>query len=181
MRTPHHSRRLLLGAVVVGAVLLVPVVAGASVSGPCDGSVTIGGVTYTPANDTAANPIVVPDQPGLIASWQGTTGPPITDFAGDVGVVVGPFTVVIADWSGPNEDEETSSSGDYAVDEARGLVPVGLYEMTATHTGTGGTCTGTVMVLIEGNPLTTPVGAGAAVGTLATGLGLVAAGRGRKA
>lgn len=176
--------RGILVALVAAALMLTVRPAYAAVSGPCDGSVTIDGVRYTSANDSPSNPIVIPDEPDLVASWEGSTTTPITDHTGDIGVVVGPATVVLETWGGPNAEESTSSSGDYSVDEARAQLPVdlvGLYEVTAHHAGTGGACEGSVMILIEGNPLTTPAGAGAGAGTLLAAVGVTLAGRRRSA
>lgn len=154
----------------------------AAVDGPCDGSVTIAGIKYTPANDTAANPIVVPDEPGLVAEWEGSTTVPIINHNGQAGVVIGPSTWVLATWKGANGEKATDADGNYSIDDARNSVAidlVGLYEITAMHAGDGGACDGSVMVLFEGSPLTNPVGAGAGVGTLLAGVGVGFAGRRR--
>ena len=175
-------RTLVAGIAITGLVMITGAALAVSV-GPCNGSVQIDGVTYTPENDSAANPIVVPDKDGLVAAWTGTTDVVIKNHSGSVGVVVGPGTIVLATWDGENADDEVGSSGDYNVDEARDLLPfdvVGLYELSASHSGDGGTCSGSAMVLIEGNPLQTPVGAGAAGGAALAFVGLVAAGRGTK-
>ena len=168
------------GVLAAGMTLLVAGPAAAEVSGPCDGEVTIDGVTYGPANDSASNPIVVPAD-AETAAWQGTTGVPITDHAGRLSVVIGPGSVEIASWGGENADRETSAEGVYEIADARAELPVdlvGLYELTGAHEGSGGSCTGSVMVRIEGTPLTTPVGAGAAVATVLGLAGLAFAGAG---
>lgn len=151
-----------------------------SVSGPCDGEVTIGGITYGPENDSLDDPIVIPaDRSGLTAAWSGTTGSPITDHSGHVGIVVGPMTVQIGEWAGANDELETAASGTYAFDGAPGIVRdlTGVYEVSAVHAGSGGSCEGTVMVRMEGNAATTPAGAISIGGTIASLLGLVMAGR----
>ncbi len=163
-----------------GALLLMGTAALAAVEGGCSGTVTIGGATYTEANDSPSNPIVIPDEEGLIASWTGSTGSVIKDFKGELGVVIGPSSIVFADWEGPNDDEETDSKGDYAVDDAKDQIPVslvGLYEVGGFHRGEGGDCEGSVMILLEGNPLTTPVGAGSAAGAVLALVGVLSAGR----
>jgi hypothetical protein len=180
----RRATRGLLVVLMATALMLTARSAYAAVSGPCDGSVTIDGVRYTSANDSPSNPIIIPDKLGLVASWEGSTTTPITDHTGDIGVVVGPATIVLETWGGPNAEKATSSSGDYSVDEARAQLPVdlvGLYELTGHHVGTGGACQGSVMILIEGNPLATPAGAGAGVGTLLAATGVVLAGRRRNA
>ena len=178
------NKRILLVGFAITGMLFVSGVAAAIVVGPCNGSVVIDGTTYTPENDSPANPIVIPDEEGLIAAWSGNTDVVIKDHSGNVGVVVGPSTITLATWSGENADDEVQSNGEYNVDDARELLPfdvVGLYELRAAHSGSGGACTGSAMILIEGNPLATPVGAGAVGGVVLAGAGIVMAGRGRKA
>lgn len=173
------------GAAVVLLFLLAPA-ASAWVTGPCDGSVAIDGRTYGPANDTPANPIVVPAQEGLVAEWQGSTGTTvIRNHSGWVGVAIGPAIISPPDWhwSGENAGGETSAAGSTSLDAAWELLPVdlvGLYEVQAAHAGEGGSCAGMAMVRLEGNPLGTPVGAAAAAGTLLSAAGVVVAARGRK-
>lgn len=167
------SSRWILALVI--ALLWLPLPAGADIQGPCDGSVTIDGVAYGPQNDTPANPIVVPNTEGLVAAWEGSTGPVITDHTGHLDLVIGPGSVRLADWAGENADREVSASGTYSVDEAFALLPidvVGLYELTGSHAGNGGSCTGSVMVLIEGNPLGTPIGLVALIGLLLALVGI---------
>lgn len=169
---------------VLAALLLLPAVAQGVIDGPCSGTVTIDGEEYDESNDTASDPIVIPDKPGLIASWTGQTDNPITDHKGRVGIVIGPTTWEIEDWEGENAEEATSADGDYAIDDAKDFLPfdlVGLYELEGSHVGTGGTCDGAVMLLIEGNAATTPVGAASIIGTLAAGTGVLMAGRRRNA
>lgn len=176
--------RLLLAGVVVFGVLLTAGAAAAISVGPCDGSVKIDGTTYTPENDSPANPIVIPDKEGLVAEWAGSTDGVIKNHTGDVGVVVGPGTINLATWDGENANDEVESKGDYNVDDARDLLPfdvVGLYELRAAHSGDGGSCSATAMILIEGNPLSTPAGQAAAAGAGISFVGLVLAGRGGKA
>ncbi len=153
----------------------------AGIEGGCSGTVTIAGETYTENNDSASNPIVIPDEAGLTASWTGTTGSSvITDFTGELGVVIGPATIVIADWAGPNDAETSDAAGTYAIDDARDELPVdlvGLYEVSGFHRGAGGSCEGNVMVRLEGNPLGNPVGAGSTAGAVLALVGVLAAGR----
>lgn len=178
-------RRRRWGVAVALAGLMVLAGAGvarADKSGPCEGSATIEGVTYDHTNDTPADPVVVPEEKdGVIVSWQGTTGNPITDHSGSVSVVLGPIPIEVASWSGENAEMEVSASGDYDLSELPEFLKsvTGLYEVQAEHSGQGGTCSGTVMVRLEGNGLATPLGAGSVAGTVITAIGLVFAGRGR--
>lgn len=176
------ARRLgiVTGLAIIAALFTFPAVALGVIDGPCSGTVTIDGEEYDESNDTADNPIVIPDKSGLIAAWTGQTDNPITNHNGSVGIVIGPTTWEIEDWEGENADNETSADGDYAVDDAKDFLPfdlVGLYELSGSHSGDGGTCDGSVMLLIEGNAATTPIGAASIVGTLAAGTGVVMAGR----
>ena len=178
-------RRLRFGVVMGAAAMLVIAfagVAGAGKSGPCEGSATIDGVRYDHTNDTAEDPIVVPEEKdGVIVAWEGSTGSPITDHTGSVSVLVGPIPIEVADWGGANADMEVTASGQYDMTRLPEFLKsvTGLYEVQAEHSGQGGTCEGTVMVLLEGNGLATPIGAGSVVGTVLTGIGLLFAGRGR--
>ena len=89
---------------------------------------------------------------------------------------------MFADWDGPNADEKQSAKGDYQIDNARDQLPinlVGLYEVSGFHRGEGGDCEGSVMILLEGNPLATPVGGGSAAGAVLALVGVLSAGRAR--
>ena len=181
MRTFDRSKwKIATVLIVFGSLLLMGTAAQAAIDGPCRGTATIDGIVYSEANDSADNPIVIPDQEGLIAFWEGSTDVAITDHTGELGVVIGPATINFADWDGENSDLKTDSSGSYAIDDARDILPinlVGLYEVSGFHRGEGGNCDGSVMVLLEGNPLTTPVGAGSAAGAALALVGVLSAGR----
>lgn len=151
--------------------------ASAGIEGPCNGRATIAGKTYTPANDTPSNPIVVPNQPGLLADWEGTTSVVITHHKGKIGLVLGSAVIGIASWGSENEDRDTSATGLYPIDDFWAKLPidiVGLYVLAGEHKGEGGTCTGMVMVKIEGNPLGSPVGIASLVGTVLALIGVIA-------
>lgn len=179
-RVKQGLERAGMATAAAAAALLFPLagIASAAIQGPCDGSATIGGRTYTPANDTPSNPVVLPSGPGLVASWIGSTQVVITNHEGGIAVVIGPGSVGVASWGSENKDKKTSASGEYPVDQARNALPVdlvGLYRVTGFHRGEGGSCTGSAMIKIEGNPLTNPIGAGAAAGTLAAAMAAFAA------
>jgi hypothetical protein len=165
------------------SVLAVP--ASASVTaGPCDGSVTILGVTYTPENDTPADPVVIPDESGVVVEYTGNTGGVvIKNHRGSIAVDVGPIPITVAEWSGRNADDEVATTDNYALDEAFAKLPfdiVGIYRVSGTHVGRGGTCEGFAYVKIEGNPLSTVPGIAATVVTAASAAGVVAAASARK-
>jgi hypothetical protein len=158
--------------------------AGASITeGSCDGSVTIDGTTYTPANDSPDNPIVVPDKKGLVATYEGTTGVVIHNHTGQISVMVGPAGIPVADWGGKNADDEVEASGTYAVDDAfdkLGFRAVGIYRIEGSHAGDEDTCAGFAYVKVEGNPLGTPAGAGAVAVGVAAAAGVIGAGFAKK-
>lgn len=175
--TKQRLRAFILIGGIVGA-LAIAVPASAAITGPCNGSVTIGGVTYGPDNDTASNPIVVPRSG--VAEWQGTTGVVIKDHTGQVGVEIGPATIEVAGWSGANKKKDTEARGTYQLEDAFDKLPVdlvGLYKVTGFHRGTPAPgCEGNVMIKVEGNPLGTVPGAASVALTVLSGAGLVAAG-----
>lgn len=156
------ARRLLVvAALVAGPLFLAASPARALVTGGCNGSATIKGVTYTPANDTPGNPVLIPNEKGVMIPWEATTGGPITDHHGQIGVNAGPFVIPVAKWAGENADKKTKDADTYSLDSAYEKIPVrlvGLYRVSGFHTGTGGDCEGFVYVRFEGNPLATVPG-----------------------
>ena len=175
---------LSVAALAVASVLLMAGPAAGGVTGGCTATATIGSKTYTPANDTPGNPVVLPDQGNLTIHYVGTTGKVIKQHSGYIAVLVGPGSVRVVDWSHPNRGGSKRDEGDYPLDAAFSrFLPfdlVGLYEIEGAHAGKGGRCDGTAMVLIEGNPLTTVPGGTAAALTVVTGIGMGLAAAGRK-
>ena len=168
---------------VLGALLLSASPAFADITGPCEGSATIDGTTYDPSFDTASNPIVVPaNRAGMTIPYSGAITVTNTNYVGAVGVVIGPFTVNVADWGLDENIDDTRSTDPGAIyilgSDLDNLV--GLYRLTAFHDADGGSCDATAMVKLEGDPLSTPVGAAATGGAVLTGLAMVAAGIPRK-
>ena len=91
--------------------------------------------------------------------------------------------MTVAEWSGRNGDEEVEASGTYALDDAYAKLPfdiVGIYRVSGSHEGRGGTCEGFAYVKIEGSPLTTVPGVAAVVVTVGGAAGVVAAASARK-
>jgi hypothetical protein len=172
-----------LAALALATVLLTALPSSAWVTGGCNGKIVVGGTTYTPANDTPANPVVLPNEEGLTLYYVGTSRKVIKDHSGFIAVVVGPGSVQAVEWSNPNRGGSKRDEGDYELDAAFSrLLPfdlVGLYEIEGQHVGKGGRCDGRAMVKIEGNPLTTVPGAVAAGLTVvaAIGMGVAAAGK----
>ncbi|MGQ0669058.1 MAG: hypothetical protein ACT4PO_05220 [Actinomycetota bacterium] len=154
--------------------------------GPCDGSVTIRGTTYTPANDTPGNPVVVPNEAGVRIRYFGTTGSPLHNHTGAISVVIGPGSITVANWSGQNDNDEVEKEGPYNLDDAYAKLPldiVGLFRVEGFHFAAkeGVRCEGFAYVKIEGNPLATVPGAAAAVLTIVSAVGVAVSGMVRKA
>lgn len=180
-----RNGRLVLVLGVMASVLILPAAALAGVDGGCTGSVVIDGVTYGPDNDTVSNPIVVPiEKDGVVALWEGKVPFDNENNDGKLGIVVGPFTISIADWGDPNTANNQGNSGSYSIEEFKDLFPVpesliprGVYQLSGEHSADGGTCTGTVMVKLEGSGI---VGIASVVGAGVTFLTMLGAGLRRK-
>ncbi len=150
--------RIGVAALIAAAILLLPAVAHAGIDGGCTGSVEIEGITYGPDNDGVSNPIVVPiDKDGVVANWQAEVPFENKAHSGRLGVVVGPWTIRVNDWGDANEGDDRDNSGTYSVDEFKDqfpvpewLIPRGVYQLSGEHRASGGTCTGSVMVKLEG-------------------------------
>lgn len=163
-------------------VLAVASPALADVTGGCDGQAVIDGVTYTPANDSASNPIVVPDADGVVIPWEGSAPFDNNGHHGDLRLHLGPATIKIAEWADddPSEPNESGADGVHALDDVREQLPFavrGLYRVSGAHSADGGSCTGFVMLRFDGPTLDSPVAAGAAgmggLGLLAVALAAV--------
>ncbi|NIA24200.1 MAG: hypothetical protein GWP04_01380 [Gammaproteobacteria bacterium] len=179
---------LLLAGFLITAVVLFPAAANAVIVGGCTGSAVIDGITYGPDNDTPNNPIVVPiDKEGVVATWEGSVSFLNTNHHGSLGMVVGPWTIKIAEWGHPNSGDVRSANGTYSLDDFKAqfpvpvsLIPRGVYELSGFHQADGGRCDGHVMVKIDGSPLSTPLGIVSVAGTLVAGLALLGSAFGRR-
>jgi hypothetical protein len=177
--------RLVLVLSVMALVLILPAAAMAGIEGGCTGSVVIDGNTYGPANDTVGNPIVVPiEEEGIVADWEGSVSFNNENNEGKLGIVVGPWTIKIADWGDPNTANKQGNSGSYSIEEFKDLFPIpesliprGVYELSGDHTADGGNCTGTVMVKLEGSGI---IGIASLAGAGVTFLTLLGSGFRRK-
>lgn len=109
--TEKTRLRFHLAGLVVSGLLLTAGAAAAIFVGPCNGSVKIDGTTYTPENDSPANPIVIPEKEGL-------------------GVVVGPGTIYLATWDGENANDEVESTGEFE----QSVEPVGIWSSADSRT-----------------------------------------------
>ncbi len=162
------------------SLLLLPDPARGSVSGGCTGEATIDGVTYTPANDTPSNPVVIPvDKEGVVASWKGSVNFENKNHSGQLQLALPIGSVQIAKWGHPNPGNATSASGTYQLDdlwEMLGFKITGMYTVSGSHSASGGSCSGFAVVKFAGSPLGTPLGIVVVVGGVITGIMTIWAG-----
>lgn len=154
-------------------IALIPGYGSASVTGDCNGEAIIKGVTYTPANDTPGNAIPIPNEDGVQVTYSGSVAFENMNHSGSVKVQVGPFGINVGDWEGENpEDTRGVTNKIYELDDFRGKLPIwipGVWKVTATHSASGGECSGFAMIKLEGNPLGNVVGWVVLIGLLGTG------------
>lgn len=112
-----------------------------------------------------------------VVQWQGHANP-LSGYSGAVKVVIGPLSVPLGSWSGGLS--KAASSGVKEIPKAFKSVPPGLYRVSGFHSGAGGRCEGSILLEIEGSPLSTPVGAGVVGATAVAALATVGAGLARK-
>ena len=167
-------RKLLIMAVLaVLVVALIPSAATANVTGDCDGSATIKGVTYTPDNDTPGNAIPIPDEKGVQVTYSGSVDFANTNHSGAAKVQVGPFNITLdKPWGGPNQQDDRGVEDQvYQLDDFRDKLPIwipGVWRVSASHNADGGSCSGFAMIELEGNPLGNAVGWVVLVGLIGT-------------
>lgn len=146
----------------------------------CNGSATIKGVKYTPANDTVGNAIPIPNEKGVRIPWTGEAKMDNSSHSGSLYVNVAGFNIRVADWSGGGVEE--GSSGTYELDdfydELDRIVPIGrvpgVWKVSGEHNAEK-TCKGFAMIRLEGNPLGTLAGWIVIIGLVVTATGLVMA------
>jgi hypothetical protein len=142
------------------AVILVALSVQAQVSGPCTGTINgqdFHGTVTVPENNTVAWEFN--SNAGFISSWA------ITLYYASIPIPVD---------TGEDEDPDKTTKGDIADVSQYAKYGVGIYQLTGTVNSEGGACTGTVNIIVQGNPLTTLIGATAA-GATAVGAGGAAA------
>jgi hypothetical protein len=173
------ARKLLITAVLATLVVaLIPGTASASVTGECTGEAIIKGETYTPANDTPGNAIPIPNEKGVQVTYSGSVGFENMNHSGVAKVQVGPFNITLdKPWSGSNEDDDRGVENQiYELDDFRDKLPIwipGVWKVSASHSASGGECSGFAMIRLEGNPLGNAVGWVVLIGLIGTGAWLV--------
>lgn len=140
--------------------VIVPAMASAKMDGPC--TAMIAGADMTQVD-------MVTVQPGQTIEYAFSAPSPVASY--DMQLMYGPYAASPS--QGTVEGGSTSIAGTVPLEDYAWL-GVGLYELKGTITLTDGTvCTGSLQVNVEGNPLTTAVGATAAVVSGSTTIGLV--------
>lgn len=146
----------------------------------CNGTATIKGIEYTPANDTPGNAIPIPNEEGVRIPWTGTANMDNSSHNGSLYVNVAGFRVKVATWKGGGV--ERGSGGTYELDdfydELDRIVPIGrvpgVWKVSGEHNAEK-KCAGFAMIRLEGNPLGTLVGWIVIVGLVVTATGMVLA------
>jgi len=85
---------------------------------------------------------------------------------GYVAVAAGPFKIHFYSWSGANRSNKTTDSGRRKYPSELADVPPGKYRVTGGHFSPEGVCTGEMTIIVDGSPLSTPVGIVAVAGTV---------------
>lgn len=167
-------RRLAIAAALAAMVVaIIPGAAVASVTDGCTGEAIIKGQTYTPANDTPGNAIPIPNEDGVKVTYSGSVDFENKNHSGAAKVQVGPFNITLdKPWGGPNPDDDRGVEDQtYELDDFRDKLPIwipGVWKVSASHSASGGECSGFAMIELEGNPLGNPVGWIVVVGLLGT-------------
>lgn len=174
--------RVVVGGAALGLTSLV-VLAGPAAAEFEENTIGCAGSAVITSNDGATTEVSADDAKVTVprsgvAAWEGSVDTVTHNHFGVVNLELGPATVELGGW-GPttNDKDESTKSGVRRLPSALGGVPPGRYVVSGYHQGDEGRCAGSIQVDVEGNPLTHPVSAGAAAGTVLTGGLLALAGR----
>ncbi|HEX9816537.1 MAG TPA: hypothetical protein VGB18_06115 [Candidatus Thermoplasmatota archaeon] len=158
--TSLRTAYLGLGALML-LFVIIPAMASAKMEGPCQA--TIAGADMTQVD-------VVTVQSGQAIDYSFSAPSPVASY--DMQLMYGPYSASPS--QGTVEDSETLMVSGTVPLEDYAWLGVGLYQLKGTITlQDGSICTGSMQVDVEGNPLTTAVGATAAVVSGSTTIGLL--------
>lgn len=170
--------RRILGAVLIGGAIVIasgaPALATIRETGiHCSGNavITDGTKTY---NINAANATATIPYSGK-AAWQGSVAPATHDHSGEVFVDLGFIDAVVGEWASPNEKSESARSGVKEYDLPSWVPPFQL-RIGGSHTGKEGSCSGEVLVNLDGDWKTDPAALIVLAATAATGIVMVRVG-----
>jgi hypothetical protein len=148
-----------LGLLALALLAAVPT-ASATIDGPCDGTMN--------GTDLKTTDKVEIEKGATVDYAFSAQSPPRT---WSLTLVYGPYSKEAA--NGASETDEMSISGTFSMEDYAWL-GVGLYEVTTMVTlADGSTCSGKLLVDVQGNPLTTAVGAAAAAAAVGGSAGVL--------
>jgi hypothetical protein len=123
------------------------------------------------ANDTK---VKVPREGS--AAYQGAVpAPPATSYSGAVSVNVGGVSIKLGKWGG-SKSTKNANAGTKQIPSAFKQALPGTYRVQGSHKQDGKACSGYVDLEVSGGLFSNPIGIIVAVGTVASGFGLFAAG-----
>lgn len=142
--------RYAAAALVVAAVpLLSAAPAGASLSGPCQASGTVNGVTHNPKTEDSAK---VPYKGAV--SWEGSVpGSGKRVIGGKVEVKIAFAKVTVGSWGGPSDTYK--NHGNFKYGFSRTLAGLKI-PVSGFHNDKGFTCSGAMLVELTGSRLSNP-------------------------
>lgn len=109
------------------------------------------------------------------AMWQGSTKAVVTDHKGGLGIDLKVFKITPYKWGAQNAEKVKSKSGTVTLPSAVKLIPPGKYTLTGTHAGKGGSCSGDLILDVQGGWASSPAGPVTAVLTMLSALGMLSA------
>jgi|FLYL01.1.fsa_nt_gi hypothetical protein len=178
-------RWLRLTLITAGVLWVTSPAVAQSLDGGCTVTATSDVDSTTVVDATRADPFRV--NPEERISWVATSPGAIQNHTWSIQVEVGGVGVTVARGGDPNEAGVTTSEGSRSIPElveqaqqagvpGAGLLDGlrGIYRVSGSISGEGGSCSGDGYVLIEGSPLESPVGQ-AGTGVAVVGLGLTLA------
>lgn len=112
-------------------------------------------------------------------SFEGGTLRPLLNSHGEVAIKLGFIKVKAGSWDSPNLRLTVLVAGVKDLPKALKYVPPGEYQVTGFATGSTGTCSGHVTIVLSGSPLSSPIGIAALGGTLLCLVGVAVAARAR--
>ena len=115
---------------------------------------------------------------GTVA-FEGGTLRPLANSHGEVAIKLGFIKVKAGSWDSPNLRLTIVVAGVKELPKALKYVPPGEYEVTGFATGSTGTCSGHITIVLSGSALSNPIGIAALGGTLLCLVGIAVAARAR--
>jgi hypothetical protein len=167
-------KKLLVLGTVLGVMAIGIVAYAQSLDGGCTVQANSGIDSTTMVDATQQDPFRI--DPGGTLSWVGSSAGAIKNHTWEIGIYLGGFFVAVASGGDPNDAGTQTSEGTRSIPElveqaAASGVPMadqlsslrGIYRVGGQIAGEGGSCSGDGYVLIEGSPLSEPLGLGAAI------------------